>query len=107
MEEADSVYKISGFQGVLEWKIEIDLQKKKVRNREYRLAIYYAMAGDDDKVLYWLEQTRLNHQGAAMGNLIQFHHLHQDPRFLAILEKMGLDKYPVYGQQVPASPVSE
>jgi hypothetical protein len=98
MEEADSVYHRSGFQGVMEWKIEIDLQNKELNNREYVLAIDNAMAGHDEEALYWLEQVQIQIQDAEIGVKIMFHHLHQDPRFLAILEKMGLDKYPVYGQ---------
>jgi TolB-like protein len=107
MEEADSAYNNSGFIGVLNWKIAVDLQNKELRDRETRLAKSNAMAGHDDEALYWLEQARRKYLDAEIGFRIQYHHLHQDPRFLAILEKMGLDKYPVYGQQIPSSPVAE
>lgn len=63
------------------------------------------MAGLDEEALDWLEEAIENEgggwRGGFMGVNIEFHHLHQDPRFLAILEKMGLDKYQVYGQQIP------
>ncbi|RLD92973.1 MAG: hypothetical protein DRJ29_10210 [Bacteroidetes bacterium] len=98
METADSIYNESGFKGVLEWKIGIHLLLVEREKNYFTLASYYAMAGRDDEALDWLDRSILNQQGAEMGVRIQFHHLHQDPRFLAILEKMGLDKYPIYGQ---------
>lgn len=98
IEKADSIFNESGFQGVMEWKIEVDLQNKEQGHDDFTLAKWYAMAGHDDEALYWLEQAQIHHQNAEIGIKICFHHLHQDPRFLAILEKMGLDKYPVYSQ---------
>jgi len=107
IEQADSIFKNSGFTGVLDWKIAVDLQNTELRDREIHLARDNAMAGHDDEALYWLEQARLKFLEAEAGFRIHYHHLHQDPRFLAILEKMGLDKYPVYGQEVPPSPLSK
>jgi len=107
IEQADPIFKNSGFTGVLDWKIAVDLQNTELRDREIHLARDNAMAGHDDEALYWLEQARLKFLEAEAGFRIHYHHLHQDPRFLAILEKMGLDKYPVYGQEVPPSPLSK
>lgn len=107
LEEADRIFSETGYQGVMEWKIKLDLQNKEEGRGDFSLARWNAMAGYDDEALYWLEQARLHHYGAEMGVKIYFHHLHQDPRFLALLEKMGLDKYPVYGQQVPVLPESQ
>lgn len=107
IETADSIYIQSGFQGVLEWKIGIHRKMVWKNDSYYSLATECAMAGMDKEALDWLEEALENERGGFMGANIEFHHLHQDPRFLAILEKMGLDKYPVYGQEVPESPVTE
>jgi TolB-like protein len=105
IEATDSIYILSGFQGVLEWKIGIHRTRVWKNDSYYSLATECAMAGLDEEALDWLEEAIENEgdgwRGGFTGVSIEFHHLHQDPRFLAILEKMGLDKYPVYGQQIP------
>jgi TolB-like protein len=103
IEKADSIFSEFGFQGVMEWKIQMELQDIETSREAYTLARWYAMAGYSEEALYWLDQAWPHDAKAETGSIIYFHHLHQDPRFLAILAKMGLDKYPVYGQQLPSS----
>jgi len=95
---ADSIYNLSGFQAVLEWEIDIHRNLVQEKNSYHLLAMECAMAGKDEEALDWLEEAVKHWGGAELGIQVQFHHLHQHPRFLALLEKMGLDKYPVYGQ---------
>ncbi len=105
--KADSIYKSTGFNGVLEWEIKNEhINAERTKDYSY-LARLYAMDGQDDNALFWLQKGPYYLQSPEFTFQIQFLHLHQDPRYLAILEKLGLDKYPVYGQEVPPTPVSE
>jgi len=85
-EEADSVYRIGGIDGLLWWRVKDSTWDNKL----YK-AKYYALLGEDEKVLEMLESA-INERniGAFQTISLEFKNLRSHPRFIAIREKMGL-----------------
>ena len=72
--------------------INIDIKEAEKGYRLYRLASTYGLIGEDEKALEWLENAfMLNKISPEMSFNIHFKILHNNPRYLAILKKMGLD----------------
>ena len=91
LETADKIYKADGLRAVLEWKIEIDIKDAGNRAKSYWwLADSYAMIGEDEKALDWLEKAYESHQTNQMNWNLHFKNLHNNPRYIAILKGMGL-----------------
>lgn len=92
LETAQNIYKVSGPKAVLDWKINIDIKEAEKGYRLSRLASTYGLIGEDEKALEWLEKAfMLNKLSPEMSFYIHFKNLHNNPRYLAILKKMGLD----------------
>ena len=77
-------------------KILQELIEKKKANyySSARIAMIYAGLGETDKVFEWLEKAYDEHD-SVLFNFIDypyFDHLHSDPRFKALLRKMGLEE---------------
>ena len=85
-EEADSVYRMGGIDGLLWWRINDSTRDDKMSK-----ATYYALLGEDDKVLEMLESA-LNEGKISAFHLasLEFKNLRSHPRFIAIRKKMGL-----------------
>ena len=65
------------------------------RGYEYAIADWYGLIGEDEKALEWLEKY-VETKKFPLPDLsfnIHFKNLHDNPRFIAILEKMGLAKF--------------
>ncbi len=82
--QVDSVYEASGLDGLLKWEID---------QTDWHLgkADYYALFGDYDKALDWLEVAL--EDGSYMNNVpfwYSLRELHDHPRFIAIINKMNL-----------------
>jgi len=85
-EEADSVYRIGGIDGLLWWRV-------KDSTWYYTLykAKYYALLGEDEEVLEILESAANEHTiGAFHFTSLEFRNLRSHPRFIAVRKKMGL-----------------
>ncbi len=85
-EIADSLFQAEGINGLLKWKLKIGNWPYKIEEAQY-----YAMLGDKDKALDFLERA------FEEGYLVpfntadpEFEDLHSDQRFIAIRKKMGL-----------------
>jgi len=92
LETADKIYKADGLRAVLEWKIEIDIKDAgNTANSYYKLADSYAMIGEDEKALDWLEKAYESHQTNQMNWNLHFKNLRNNPRYIAIVKGMGLE----------------
>ena len=89
-------YSESGIQGVVDYEIEMLLNLyNEETGGEYNLANLYGMIGEDEKTLDWLEKY-IEVDCTPLPDIsfnIHFKSLHDHPRFIAILEKMGLAEF--------------
>jgi TolB-like protein len=93
VEIAEQIFQESGFRAVILWKIEKDIEMVEMGNREeFWIANDLAMIGMYEEALYWLEKAfQLHNIGLIhIGYFIHFKSLHDNPRYQAILEGMGL-----------------
>lgn len=85
-EEADSVYRIGGIDGLLWWRV-----KHSTWDHNLYKAKYYALLGEDEKVLEILESAVNEGKISAFSTIaLEFKNLRSHPRFIAIRKKMGL-----------------
>ena len=92
LETADKIYKTDGIIAVLKWKIKIDT--KNAGNKigsYYLLADSYGIIGEDEEALDWLEKAYESHETTQMHWNRHFKNLHTHPRYIAILNGMGLN----------------
>ena len=87
------VYDRSGINGLWNWLIESEL--KKSNPRLLKLASDYARIGKQEEALVWLEKAFENPPPgfADINNDPDFDNLRSEPRFQAIINKMGLSGY--------------
>ncbi len=84
-EEADSVYRIGGFDAMTRWAISFH------EGEEYTKAIFYAMLGEDEKTMELLELAmEAGKLGPFSTTWREYRSLRSNPRFIAIRKKMGL-----------------
>jgi len=89
LEIADNIYKDSGLQSAIEWKLKIDEANDESNPQD--IAETYGMIGADEKAMEWLEKALLlNKLHVRISYSIHYKNLHNNPRFLALLEKQGL-----------------
>jgi len=90
------IYSESGINGVIDYDFEtlLNLAKDEI-GWELTLANRYGIIGEDEKALEWLEKYVESREcpTLAISFNIHFKNLHNNPGFIAILEKMGLDEY--------------
>jgi TolB-like protein len=82
--EMDSIYQVSGIDGIL---------KKRIESTDNLSVIpsLYGILGNDEKALEWLEIGVENGEyHAEFPFMYEFRNLHSDPRFQALLRKIGL-----------------
>jgi TolB-like protein len=87
------VYNKSGVNGLLNWLIE--LQLKNPKTSPMSLATLYAMVNKKEEALDWLEKEMEERSPSIprINNDPAFDNLRSEPRFLAIITKMGLSEY--------------
>ena len=93
LETADSIFEVSGLKAVIDWKMEIDsIELEKGNRGYYRLASSFGIIGKDEEAMYWLEKAyESNKISPHMSFDLHFNNLHNNPRYIAILKKMGLE----------------
>ena len=92
LETAEKIYKKSGLKAVIDWKLIIDAADAENGKRAYSIASTYGMIGEDEKAMDWLErESNLGKILPVMIFNIHFKNLHNNPRYIAILKKMGLE----------------
>jgi tetratricopeptide (TPR) repeat protein len=93
--DLDLVKKIfdeSGLKGIIEYDNEviIGISEGRDGNSSY-LASTYGLIGEDEKAMDWLERAfKVNKISPEISYNIHFKNLHDNPRYIAILEQMGL-----------------
>lgn len=90
----EAVYEQSGIKGVFRWLIEID--ELEMSSKNYTQAFFtaqkYAFLGEKEKALELLEKSfdMNNRFMITINKNFYFESLHSEPRFIALLRKMGL-----------------
>lgn len=101
-DEITKVYQKSGIDGVFEWMIDININRPipvfGLSGEPFFISWWYAILGDNEKSIYLLERNMEQKvKRHAFFDLIgtnpDFDILRDDPRFLAIIEKIGLAPY--------------
>jgi TolB-like protein len=89
------IFANSGINGLREWLIESEL--KKSNPNPLSLAENYAKIGKKENALNWLEKASENPPSTfpRINNNPDFDNIRSEPRFKAILKKMGLSDYQV------------
>lgn len=87
------VYNRSGMKGLWDWLIESEL--KKSNPEPVLLAVEYTIIGKKEEALDWLEKAFENPPPgfAGLNNNPDLDDLSSEPRFQAIIKKMGLSEY--------------
>jgi TolB-like protein/AraC-like DNA-binding protein/Tfp pilus assembly protein PilF len=93
------VYNSSGMKGLLH--LLIDLELGKVFPNAYDIARWYAHMEEKEEALTWLEKAFEERIPAVprIVNDANFEILREEPRFLALTEKMGLTPYMAWGAE--------
>jgi len=87
------VYNKSGITGIFNWLIERQFNKSKPSSLS--LSFEYAWLGKNEETLNWLEKAFEENYTSlpAINNNRDFDILRSEPRFQAIIKKMGLSEY--------------
>jgi eukaryotic-like serine/threonine-protein kinase len=90
--EIKRVYAASGYKGLCRWFIEMESDPRTTYYNPYDVASDYAILGDKDDAFRWLEKCYETHnQGlVTINSHAAFDALHSDPRYAALLKRMGL-----------------
>jgi TolB-like protein/AraC-like DNA-binding protein/Tfp pilus assembly protein PilF len=101
-DEIPEVYRKSGIEGLFIWMIDININRPApvfgLSGEPFPISWWYAILGDKEKSIYWLEKNMEQKlKRHAFFDLIatnpDFDILRDDPRFIAIIQKIGLTKY--------------
>jgi len=102
LEQISAAAKQSGVPGLYRWLIDLNLnhpiQTEGLNGHPYFLGWWYALLGDKEKSLYWLERNMSEeNQWLIYFTLIatnpDFDLLRDDHRFLSIIDRIGLTPY--------------
>ncbi|MGB5507787.1 hypothetical protein [Robiginitalea sp.] len=90
IERCRKAYDKEGIKGFYKSVIDYDLQNGYADYQPIYMAEKYALLGEEEKALDWIEKAFEQHNVGAIKNNIYFKNIKTEPRFIAILEKMGL-----------------
>lgn len=83
-------YDKDGIKGVYKYIIDYDLQNGYADKQPFLMAEKYAFIKEEQIALDWLEKGYEQHQLGPIKNNLYFKNIKTEPRFIALLEKMGL-----------------
>ena len=101
-DEIMDAYNRSGISGLFTWLTDVNINKPVpgpgMSGQPFFVAWWYAILGNREKSLYWLERNMESEmRNYTYFNLIatnpDFDFLHSEPRFLTIIEQIGLAPY--------------
>ncbi|MCW3804071.1 helix-turn-helix domain-containing protein [Plebeiibacterium marinum] len=98
-----AIYKLGGIKGIIKWIAEAQAQSTSpvagIGRSPYIISWWYAMLGDKDNCIKWLnkctERKSIGYMTSLAVSNPDFDFLRDDPRFLKFLEKIGVLKYHV------------
>ena len=85
----------NGWRGYWEKQLSIDLEKVKHEYVSPRtFATYYALLGDKEKALHYLDEAFASHDDTLAGIKVDrdLDVLHAEPRYIDLLKRMGLPR---------------
>jgi TolB-like protein len=87
------IFNKSGIDGIWNWMIDKELKTRKPR--PVFLAQAYSLLGKKEEALHWIEKSFENppHGFAGINNNPDYNWLRHEPRFQAIIKKLGLTEY--------------
>lgn len=88
-------YKNKGFRGWMQYNIDVNSSRADVMLTNYELSLSYAMLGNREKTLAYLEQCYSGHTFLLpfVNARPEYDFLRGDPQFQALMARIGLDKY--------------
>ncbi len=102
LDEVQVAFEKNGINGIFSWLIDVNNNKpvpvEGMDGHPFYSAWWNAILGNKDEVIYWLEQSLeyprpLGHYSYLITTNPDFDIMRNDPRFLVIIEKMGLTPY--------------
>jgi len=96
-----TIYNTSGIIGIFNWLIEVQHEKASsvfgLRETSFDFARWYAMLHKNEEALNWLEKALENNPPGicVINNNPDFDNMRLEPRFQAIIKKMGLSEYQI------------
>ncbi|MEN8202862.1 MAG: helix-turn-helix domain-containing protein [Bacteroidota bacterium] len=100
--EVMDIYYKSGIEGLFAWLIDLNINKpgqhQGINGQPYYIAWWNALLGNKEESIYWLNRNmEARYKAYHYFNLIalnpDFDLLRSDPRFLAIIDQIGLTTY--------------
>jgi hypothetical protein len=100
-DEIPEAYNKSGISGLFVWLIELNMKRpvpdEGLSGHPFFISWWYAILGDREHAIYWLKKNVEPNMGSYYLSLIttnpDFDILRSDPRFLSIIEQIGLSRY--------------
>jgi TolB-like protein len=91
LDSVEIIYRQSGMKGVILYSINMEKQFEDFS--PYGIASEYGLIGEDDNAMDWLEKAFIGDISRISPEVnfnIHFRNLHDNPRYIAIIKKMGL-----------------
>jgi TolB-like protein/AraC-like DNA-binding protein len=101
-DEIEEAFNKSGIGGLFSWLVNVNINKPVpvagMTGHPYFIAWWYAIIGDREESIYWLEknmenQSRLYEYFNLIATNPDFDILRSDPRFIKIIDDIGLTQY--------------
>lgn len=101
-DEVMASYSESGIEGIFNWLIDVNMNRPLpvdgMTGNPFFIAWWYAILGESEQAVFWLEKTLDSrsvpwHYCNLLATNPDFDILRSDPRFISVLQKLGLASY--------------
>jgi len=102
IEEINAAYRESGIEGLFKWLVDINIKRPLpdagLSGHPFYIAWWYAILGDKEQSIFWLQKNmeaklKLYPYFNLIATNPDFDILRNDPRFLTIIDQLGLKPY--------------